>query len=144
MPCGIQVLSFKLRRCLFTDLQKGEQHIKSMKAMVINIHGSLHSRFFQIVYISKRLTVKRLQISHKRICRRKISVIRLSCGSRVSRHLIVPDPPEICSPAHMIKSCIPHRSMVIPGRICIPIVDHGIQRHLKGDLYFPFVPGIHA
>ena len=77
----------KYQSCLFANLKLWLHHIKCMHVAVVNIQLCLNSGLFQIVYLGTCFCIKRLSISHKAICWRKIGIMRLSCRSSIWRYL---------------------------------------------------------
>ena len=44
----------------------------------------------------------------------------------------------------MVAPGVPHLAVVIPGGLRVPVVQHGVERHLEGDVHVTGVPGLDA
>ena len=47
---------------------------------------------------------------------------------------------QITAPAKMISPRIPYPAVIIPGGLCIAVVQHGVKRHLERDIHRAGVP----
>ena len=139
----VQILLFKLRNRPSADFAERQQHIKCMKSGGIYIHMSGNARLAQRLYISQRFAAEGFPTAYECVCRGHPGIIRCPGRDGIDRRLSLAIS-QIQLPRCMVALCIPGYAMVITGRFRIPVIKHGIQRHLESDVYFAFVAGIHA
>ena len=116
-----------------------------MEPAGINVQLRFHSRFLQMADIVCCLAVKWLDVPHEGVAGRQAAVIRPSGGGSVTGDKVRPPGlPQIALPGLMIPFRIPVGGMIVHRGGSVPVVQHGIQGHLKGDVHFPPVMGQHA
>ena len=130
--------------CLLTDLPFGNQHVEGVHVGVIYVRLRRNTRFLQEAHILQRLTVKGFPFSHKGVGGRKPGIIRLMCRRSVGGEIFPVRAPQIEIPPDVVSSGVPHPAVIVPGGRRVMVIQHGIQGHLKGDLYFAPVPRHHA
>lgn len=110
-------------------------HVKGVHIGVVHVHAGGNPAFLQVLDIPHSLGIERLPIPHEGIGRRKAGKVRQSGGSGVGRQAVPLLPPQITAPAKPVAPGVPHLAVVIPGGPRVPVVQHGVEGHLKGDVH---------
>lgn len=110
-------------------------HVKGVHIGVVHVHAGGNPAFLQVLDIPHRLGIERLPVPHEGVGRRQAGEIRQPGGSGVGRQAVPLLPPQITAPAKMVAPGVPHLAVVIPGGLRVPIVQHGVEGHLKGDVH---------
>lgn len=110
-------------------------HVKGVHIRVVHVHAGGNPAFFQVLDIPHRLGIKRLAVPHEGVSRRQAGKICQTGGSGIGRQIAPLLPPQITAPAKMVAPGVPHLAVVIPGGLRVPVVQHGVEGHLKGDVH---------
>ena len=51
---------------------------------------------------------------------------------------------QITAPREVVFPRVPNLAVIVPGGLCVPVVQHGIQGHLKCNVHAPGVPSLDA
>ena len=112
-------------------------HVKGVHIGVVHIHAGWNPAFLQVLDILHRFGVERLSVPYKGVGRRKAGKVRQSGGNGIGRQTVPLLPPQIAASAKMVAPGVPHLAVVIPGGLRVPVVQHGVERHLEGDVHAP-------
>lgn len=110
-------------------------HVKGVHIRVVHVHADGNPAFLQVLDIPHRLGIEWLPVPHEGVGRRQAGKIRQTGGSGVGRQAVPLLPPQITAPAKMVAPGVPHLAVVIPGGLHVPVVQHGVEGHLKGDVH---------
>ena len=103
------------------------------------------SRLLQMPDIIQCLAVEGFNVPDIGIARRKSPVVFAAGRCGIDRDKICPiGAAQISLPCLPIALCVPVTGVIIPRGRRVPVVQHGIERHLVGDVYFPAIPGQHT
>ena len=121
-------------RSRFADLQFRAHHVKGVDVGAVNVHICGNPRAFQRFDVVKRLHVKRFSVPHKGIGRRQTGNVLRPCRGGIGGDMPLRRAPEVELSCNMILSGVPDLSVVVPGAFRVPVIQHGIQRHLKRNV----------
>lgn len=127
-----------------TDLQKWKKHIERVEETGINVDGGSYACLLQVFDVGQCFRVKRLRRAYEAIRRGKPSIVRAAGRRGIGGNRFFADAAKIARPAIVIAAGVPYRRVVVPGGFGILVVQHGVEGHLKGDMYAANVLFIHA
>ena len=142
---GILHLTLKPGYSLTYNLLCREKEVIGVKPARINIDLGTDSGLLQMTHIIDCLTVERLYIPHEGITGRQTMIVIASGGSSIARDQVSPvGYAQIAFPRLPIALAVPVRRVIIRGRRRVPVIKHGIQRHLEGDVHLSPVARQHT
>ena len=120
------------------------EHIKGVKLPGKYVQVGFHSCCAQILHKALRLTVKGLRVADEGVTGRQVPVIGLPGGRGVGTELLPVLPREVFGPGAMIFRRVPDRRVIVARGGRVAVVEHRIERHLKGDVHLAAVTREHA
>ena len=111
---------------------------------MIDVQLRRDARGAQLREIANSLGVERLAVADERIGGRQAGKVRQPRGRGIGRQVRTVSAAQVEPPGEMVAPGVPAAAMVVAGGLGVAVVQHGVERHLEGDIHRPLVPGADA